>query len=532
MHDLIRPDHLPVIFLGKVPLSPFCIREYVDWIVERLRDPDRDALVLHFVNAHLYNMAVHDEEFIGYLQNADCVVADGMSIVWAAHLFGCSMRERCNLTEAFRAFLDRSDVPATQCVLIGGNDDVASKASTAINAQTTHCKITSWYSGYHAEHEYEEYLQKHSDADMVLLGMGSPKSERIAEIARRCCSHALIWHIGGGTIMFYGGLLKEAPIWMRRAGIQWVHRLLIEPRRMWRRYLIGNPLFLWNICWARWRFGGKPHAEVSEPHSGVVKRVSLMGVNINAFTLMSLHGVIADVITHGGRAVVANVNAHAMNIAWENQWFRSFLNNSEYVFCDGHGVMLAAKLAGLSIPEKITYADWFPRFCEFCSERGFSLYFLGGEEGVAQKARERLIQMYPDLRVVGWRNGFFDKQRDSQENQVVIDGINRCAPDILLTSFGMPLQERWLGENWSAIRAKIALPGGACLDYMSGKSVRPPRWMTEHGLEWLGRLMYEPRRLWKRYLIGNPLFFLRLMKYQWQKKSAREDAELGEKNTR
>lgn len=502
--------------MGPVSLSLFGIREYIQWVAELLRKPQRKPLILNFVNAHLYNMAVRDEDFRRLLAASDCVVADGMSIVWAANLFGYRMRERCNLTEAFRAFLRDPDVPPTRCLLIGGDAEIAKKAAANINEKSIHCRVESWLSGYCTDEEYVSCLQEHRDADMILLGMGSPKSERIAQMAAGICKRAVIWHIGGGTVMFYGGVLKEAPVWMRRLGIQWIHRLLVEPRRMWRRYLIGNPLFVWNIV--KERLGGASVYQPENPtrasegggRDGIAERISLMGVNINAFTLMSLHDTIAEVIRNKHKAVVANVNAHAMNIAWEQAWFRDFLNESEYVFCDGHGVMLAARVAGLGIPQKITYADWFPRFCEFCAEQGFSLFFLGGEEGVAEKAREQLVKLFPALKVHGCHNGFFNKRRESEENQSVVALINHCRPDVLLTSFGMPLQESWLRENWNDIDARIALPGGACLDYMAGKLKRPPKWMTNYGFEWLGRLYYEPRRLWKRYLIGNPLFFLRL----------------------
>ncbi|MDD4734687.1 MAG: WecB/TagA/CpsF family glycosyltransferase, partial [Kiritimatiellae bacterium] len=504
-----------VMQLGPISLSLFGIEEYIQWVGEQLRDPERKPRILNFVNAHLYNMAVRDENFRGLLSASDCIVADGMSIVWAANLFGYRMRERCNLTEAFRAFLQNPDMPQTRCLLIGGDADVAEKAAAAINEVSPHCHVERWLTGYGTDAEYEACLREHGDVDMILLGMGSPKSERIARMAAGICQRALVWHIGGGTVMFYGGMLKEAPVWMRRAGIQWIHRLLIEPRRMWRRYLIGNPLFIWNMVRDRFGRAAVFREEVPEEspvvlaRNGETERISLMGVNINAFTLMSLHDTIADVIRNQHKAVVANVNAYAMNIAWEQSWFREFLNRSEYVFCDGHGVMLAARVAGLGIPQKITYADWFPRFCEFCAEQGFSLFFLGGEEGVAEKARDQLVTLFPALNVRGCHNGFFDKHRDSEDNQSVVAQINQCKPDVLLTSFGMPLQESWLKENWNDINARIALPGGACLDYMAGKLKRPPAWMTNYGFEWLGRLYYEPRRLWKRYLIGNPLFFLR-----------------------
>lgn len=121
---------------------------------------------------------------------------------------------------------------------------------------------------------------------------------------------------------------------------------------------------------------------------------------------------------------------------------------------------------------------------------------------------------YPQFQVVGTHDGYFDKSVDSQENQMVIEKINKVRPNILLVGFGMPVQEYWLQENWEKIDTNIALTGGAVFDYLSGELRRAPRWMTDHGLEWLGRLIIEPRRLWKRYIIGLPLFFLRVLLFK------------------
>ena len=91
---------------------------------------------------------------------------------------------------------------------------------------------------------------------------------------------------------------------------------------------------------------------------------------------------------------------------------------------------------------------------------------------------------------------------------------NRYGPDLLIVGFGMPLQERWIEANWPALSTRIALPVGAAIDYLAHETPRAPSWMTNHGLEWLGRLLIEPRRLWRRYLIGNPLFVARVVA-QW-----------------
>ena len=121
-------------------------------------------------------------------------------------------------------------------------------------------------------------------------------------------------------------------------------------------------------------------------------------------------------------------------------------------------------------------------------------------------------ERYPDLRIVGTHHGYFDRTLGGEENNHVIQMINSAKPNVLIVGFGMPFQERWLLENWEHVDANIFLTGGACLDYMSGRVRRAPRWMLDNGLEWLYRLLLEPVRLWKRYLIGNPLFLYRIAK--------------------
>jgi len=173
--------------------------------------------------------------------------------------------------------------------------------------------------------------------------------------------------------------------------------------------------------------------------------------------------------------------------------------------------MLGAKLLGHHIPERITYADWLWQLAAFAEPRQISFYFLGGRPGIAEKAAQQLQLRYPNLQIVGFQHGYFDKGEDSVENQAVIQAINQAKPDILLVGFGMPLQEQWLQENWERIDAKIALTGGAVFDYISGELRRAPRWMTDYGFEWLGRLLIEPRRLWQRYVVGNPVFLWRVL---------------------
>ena len=240
--------------------------------------------------------------------------------------------------------------------------------------------------------------------------------------------------------------------------------------------------------------------------------VCLLGIRIHTLSVDDLLTHISCVIHSDNRVIIANVNINAMNLSYDLPWFRAFLDSAEVVFCDGDGVMLGARIMGYCIPQRITYADWMWQLAEFAEPRDFTFFFLGAHPGIVDKAAGRIKERFPNLHIVGTHHGYFDKTPASPENKAVIQKINAVRPNILIVGFGMPLQERWLMENWEHVEANVALTGGAVFDYVSGELHRGPRWMTDHSLEWLARLIIEPRRLWKRYIIGNPLFLLRVLR--------------------
>jgi len=242
------------------------------------------------------------------------------------------------------------------------------------------------------------------------------------------------------------------------------------------------------------------------------ERVKILGVQVDSLTIQHLHNEMGRIIQAQEHQLVLNVNVNCLNLAYRHGWLRDFLNSAALVFCDGSGVRLGLGMLGRRIPERITYADWTWQLAEFAEPRGFTLFFLGARPGIADQAAARLKERFPSLHIVGTHHGYFDKTPDSPENKAVIQQINAVKPNILILGFGMPMQERWLLENWERIEANIALTGGAVFDYVSGELHRAPRWMTDHGLEWLGRLIIEPRRLWRRYIVGNPLFLYRVLK--------------------
>ena len=246
-----------------------------------------------------------------------------------------------------------------------------------------------------------------------------------------------------------------------------------------------------------------------------IEKVHLLGTQLSLCDQSELLNAIGQVIAAKKRMIVLSGNVHSFNLAYRYKWLRAFFNQAELVRLDGVGIRLGAWMLGYRTPTRMTWADFAWDLVKYAAPRGYTFFFLGARPGIAEKAAENLRACFPDLRIVGTHHGYFDKMPGSVENETVIEKINAVKPNILIVGFGMPLQERWLMENWNRIDANVALTGGAVFDYVSGELQRAPRWMTDHSLEWLGRLLIEPRRLWKRYLIGNPLFLWRVLKQRF-----------------
>ena len=253
-------------------------------------------------------------------------------------------------------------------------------------------------------------------------------------------------------------------------------------------------------------------AAVQGIESAGIEHLKILGVNVHFLNARTIRPLIHEYIRKDQKRLVLNVNCHCLNLAYKRSWLRGFLNSADLVFCDGAGVLLGARILGERLPERIPFTDWDWGLGEESEEHGYSLFLLGARPGIAERAAARLKASSPHVKIAGTHHGYFDKEPGSEENQEVIRRINAVKPNMLIVCFGMPLQEQWLMENWKDVDANVFMVGGAALDYLAGEVPRPPVWMRKHSLEWLGRLAIEPRRLWRRYLLGNSLFVLRVLK--------------------
>ena len=243
-----------------------------------------------------------------------------------------------------------------------------------------------------------------------------------------------------------------------------------------------------------------------------MNRIDILGVRVDDVSLEEILNKIDEIILSKKHAIIAHVHVMGMNIACEQKWFNDFLDDAELVYCDGMGVKLGAHLLGYHSLERNTLADWIWPLAQFAEERGFSFFFLGNPEAVAERAASRLKERYSNIKIAGTYQGFFDKNPGSPENQHVLKKINQLKPDILIVGFGMPIQEKWLLENWDRIDANLAITAGALFEYVAGDLRRGPKWLTNNYFEWLARLVISPRRYLKRYLKDNVTFLCRIIR--------------------
>ena len=241
------------------------------------------------------------------------------------------------------------------------------------------------------------------------------------------------------------------------------------------------------------------------------KFIKLLGVSISLLDKLDILNLIENNIDSGTKSLISYVNIHAMNLSLINKRFSNILNNAELIFNDSYGIRLASRITGQNIPPRNTPPDWIDDLSILCCSNNFSLFFIGGKPGVAKKTAEKLKLKHPKLNILGAMHGYYNKLKESEENINIVNTVNNVKPDILIVGFGMPMQEFWIEDNFDDINAKIFLPVGAFFDYVSEEKYRSPKWITENGLEWIARLIAEPKRMWRRYIIGNPLFFYRVI---------------------
>ncbi len=239
--------------------------------------------------------------------------------------------------------------------------------------------------------------------------------------------------------------------------------------------------------------------------------MEIFNIPISRLTTEELLDTIVRYSLDEKKRIIDYANVNSLNLAYVDHEIKKFLCKTDTVFVDGYGVLLGGKLLGYDISKNIraTCPDFLEEMVRRISDKGLKIYLLAGKPGVARKAEIKLKDKFKNVKIKS-HHGYFNKS--GEENNQVINDINSFKPDLLFIGFGMPIQENWVNENMDRIDTNLFLIMGACLDFYTGSVMRGPKFLTDNGFEWLSRLFIEPKRLWRRYFIGNTLFFIRVLK--------------------
>jgi N-acetylglucosaminyldiphosphoundecaprenol N-acetyl-beta-D-mannosaminyltransferase len=254
-------------------------------------------------------------------------------------------------------------------------------------------------------------------------------------------------------------------------------------------------------------------------------RISLFGITIDNVTMAQARERIRRLLEQrNGRHYVVTPNVDHIVRLYKDAAFRRVYAGAALVIPDGMPLIWASRPLGRPLQARVTGADLLPSVCEMAASSGRSLFLLGGREGVAERAARNLQARYPGLRIAGTYSPPMGFERDRAEDQRTVERINRARADILAIGLGSPKQELWIARHQRELQFGVALCIGAAIDFAAGVLKRAPQWMQHHGLEWLWRLMQDPKRLCKRYLVDDMAFAGIVAREWWRLRLLRRPA--------
>lgn len=246
-------------------------------------------------------------------------------------------------------------------------------------------------------------------------------------------------------------------------------------------------------------------------------RINFMNTEIDNLTMNETLIEIDKLIRLNECAYVVTPNVdHIVQLERDEELKRVY-ENASLILADGKPLIWISKFYKTPIKEKISGSDLFPKVCDLAAKKGFTMYLLGAAEGVAAKAAKNLMQKYKGLNIVGTYSPPFGFEKDKKELDKIKEQIQKVHPDILIVGLGCPKQEKFMYHHCNELGVPISFGLGASIDFEAGNIKRAPKWMSEHGLEWLYRITQDPKRLAKRYLVDDIKIFSLAIRYGGKK---------------
>lgn len=245
-----------------------------------------------------------------------------------------------------------------------------------------------------------------------------------------------------------------------------------------------------------------------------MSRIQFMNTEIDNLTIDETLDAIDKLIKENKSAYVVTPNVDHIVQLETNKELQAVYKNASLILTDGKPLLWIAKWYGTPIKEKISGSDLFPLLCKMAAKRGYKMFFLGAAEGVAAKAAENLCRKYDGLQIAGTYSPPIGFENNHSEMVKIKKKIIEAKPEILVVGLGCPKQEKFMYHYCKELGVPISFGLGASFDFEAGNIKRAPRWMADHGLEWLFRITQDPKRMAKRYLVDDIKILKLIIKYR------------------
>lgn len=231
-------------------------------------------------------------------------------------------------------------------------------------------------------------------------------------------------------------------------------------------------------------------------------RYPILNTYVNAISMDETVRRVEKIIKNRKPTQHVVINASKVNLMETDEQLREIVNSCPLINADGASIVWAAKKLNVPLKERVTGIDLFLRLVELAAEKGYKIYLFGAKEEVVLKVKGIFENKYPNLCIAGYRNGYFT---EADEPQIVAD-MAASGADMMFVAFSSPKKEYWVSKYLKQLNIPFVMGVGGSFDVVAGVTDRAPLWMQRKGLEWFYRFIQEPKRMWKRYIIGNAKF--------------------------
>ena len=244
-----------------------------------------------------------------------------------------------------------------------------------------------------------------------------------------------------------------------------------------------------------------------------MEKQSLLNTYVNSVNMEETIDAIEKMISDRKKSYIVPINVDVVMQIENDPKLKEIVDKADLVLVDGQPLVWIARWHKKPVKAKISGSDLIPELCKVAAKRGYSIFIIGGADGVAEIAKTNLEKQFIGIQIVGTYAPPFGFEKDDNELEKINLMINQKKPDILIACLGCPKQEKWIYDNYQKYNANVSICAGATVDFLAGNVKRAPKWMSNHGSEWLFRVTQDPKRLIKRYFIDDVKIISLICKY-------------------